>query len=380
MKFAHISDTHLGQRQYHLPIREQDIYDALKQAVKKSIEEKVDFVIFSGDIFDRSNPPNDAVLLMMQQLMLLKEKGIQSYFILGDHDQPKVEQNPIHWLYKMTGFAHHLDYQEDGPTKLNDVLLIGFDHHSAGKDTEELMEKFNEIDLIAKEHVGHKILVLHQPLTEVHYHAAKDSGLSANDLPKNFTYYAIGDIHKNYEKKYEFLGGPLIYPGSIEISSTEPIKESSKGFYIVDISSEEAIPKWIELDLRPRFEIETDAKELHNVIVELISKIDNTQKPLVSLNIKYHDWDEIKSEIGLLKEHVLDYSINMQKDEKQYPLSLNESGNIDEEFRRLATKNVGEELAMLAFEKIYPALNENKQEIKQVIIKNFEDYKKEKQE
>ena len=241
------------------------------------------------------------------------------------------------------------------------------------------MEKFNEIDLIAKEHVGHKILVLHQPLTEVHYHAAKDSGLSANDLPKNFTYYAIGDIHKNYEKKYEFLGGPLIYPGSIEISSTEPIKESSKGFYIVDISSEEAIPKWIELDLRPRFEIETDAKELHNVIVELISKIDNTQKPLVSLNIKYHDWDEIKSEIGLLKEHVLDYSINMQKDEKQYPLSLNESGNIDEEFRRLATKNVGEELAMLAFEKIYPALNENKQEIKQVIIKNFEDYKKGKQ-
>jgi hypothetical protein len=69
----------------------------------------------------------------------------------------------------------------------------------------------------------------------------------------------------------------------------------------------------------------------------------------------------------------------MQKDEKQYPLSLNESGNIDEEFRRLATKNVGEELAMLAFEKIYPALNENKQEIKQIIIKNFEDYKKEKQ-
>ena len=80
-----------------------------------------------------------------------------------------------------------------------------------------------------------------------------------------------------------------------------------------------------------------------------------------------------------MKEHVLDYSIKMQKDEKQYPLSLNESGNIDEEFRRLATKNVGEELAMLAFEKIYPALNENKQEIKQVIIKNFEDYKKEKQ-
>ena len=102
MKFAHISDTHLGQYR-SIKEREEDSYNAFRQTIEKSIEEKVDFVIFSGDIFDRSNPPNDAVLLMMQQLMLLKEKGIQSYFILGDHDQPKVEQNPIHWLYKMTG-------------------------------------------------------------------------------------------------------------------------------------------------------------------------------------------------------------------------------------------------------------------------------------
>ena len=374
MKFAHISDTHLGQYR-SIKEREEDSYNAFRQTIEKSIEEKVDFVIFSGDIFDRSNPPNDAVLLMMQQLMLLKEKGIQSYFILGDHDQPKVEQNPIHWLYSsLTKVSHHLG---DGkPVYFKNVLLVGFDHHNDGHDIEMLQEEFKKIDLVAKEHDGHKIIVLHQGLNEAHEYAGQ---LYANDLPKNFTYYAIGDIHEKFgPKKYEFLGGPLAYPGSTEISSTEPIKETKKGFFEVDISSAEAIPKWIELDLRPRFEIETDAKELHNVIVELISKIDNTQKPLVSLNIKYHDWDEIKSEIGLLKEHVLDYSINMQKDEKQYPLSLNESGNIDEEFRRLATKNVGEELAMLAFEKIYPALNENKQEIKQVIIKNFEDYKKEK--
>ena len=65
MKFAHISDIHLGQRQYHLPEREQDIYDTLKQAINRSIEEKVDFVIFSGDIFDGTRPPNEAVLLLM---------------------------------------------------------------------------------------------------------------------------------------------------------------------------------------------------------------------------------------------------------------------------------------------------------------------------
>ena len=84
MKFAHISDTHLGQHRSKKE-REEDSYNAFRQTIKKSIKEKVDFIIFSGDIFDKSHPPNDAVLLMMQQLKLLKEKGIESYFILGDH-------------------------------------------------------------------------------------------------------------------------------------------------------------------------------------------------------------------------------------------------------------------------------------------------------
>jgi DNA repair exonuclease SbcCD nuclease subunit len=51
MKFAHISDTHLGQYRSKID-RENDTYDAFSQAIAKSIEAKVDFVILSGDIFD----------------------------------------------------------------------------------------------------------------------------------------------------------------------------------------------------------------------------------------------------------------------------------------------------------------------------------------
>ena len=133
------------------------------------------------------------------------------------------------------------------------------------------MKKFKEIDSMAKEHDGHKILVLHQGLNDVDDFVGD---LNVNDLPKNFTYYAIGDIHKNFEKKYDFLGGPLVYPGSIESASTEGIKEPPKGFYIIDISSEEAITKWIELDLRPRYVIEADSNKFHAQIEDLISKRD----------------------------------------------------------------------------------------------------------
>ena len=54
---------------------------------------------------------------------------------------------------------------------------------------------------------------------------------------------------------------------------------------------------------------------------------------------------------------------------------MDDSGNIDDDFKRLATENVGPELAKLAFEKLYPLLNEDKHEIKEIIINYFEDFK-----
>ena len=158
----------------------------------------------------------------------------------------------------MTNNSHYIGDGE--PTKFENVLIVGLDHHDEGKDRDLLLEKFKEIDLQTKNHTGHKILVSHQALNDVHFHAGE---INANDLPKNFTYYALGDIHKNFEKKYDFLGGPLVYPGSIELASSEGIKDPPKGFYIVDISSEEAIPKWIELDLRPRYVIEANLSLIH---------------------------------------------------------------------------------------------------------------------
>ena len=371
MKFAHISDMHLGQRQYELQIREQDIYDSLRQVIKKSIEEKVDFVIFSGDIFDKwTRPPNEAVLLLMEQLMLLKENNIQSYFVLGDHDKPKEPANAIAWLYSMTGMWHHLG--DGNPIKFKNVLLVGLDHHDEGKDRDELLEKFKEFDLLTKEHTGHKILVLHQALNDVHFHAGE---INANDLPKNFTYYALGDIHKNFEKKYDFLGGPLVYPGSIELASSEGIKDSPKGFYIVDISSEEAIPKWIELDLRPRYVIEANSDKFHEQINELISKIDQERKPLVYLTISNEDYEKNRGLIQELDEQVLKLQLKSSKDDEQYTLLMDDSDNIDEDFKRLTIDSVGSELAQIAFEEWNPLANEDKNEMKEIIINNFENFK-----
>ncbi len=71
----------------------------------------------------------------------------------------------------------------------------------------------------------HKILVLHQGIAEFHKFAGD---LQSTDLPKNFTYYAMGHLHDKDIKEFNHLKGPIAYPGSIELTTSEGIKDVEK--------------------------------------------------------------------------------------------------------------------------------------------------------
>ena len=49
VKFAHLSDCHLGV--WRNEILNQMGYDAFTQTINKILEEEVDFIIISGDLF-----------------------------------------------------------------------------------------------------------------------------------------------------------------------------------------------------------------------------------------------------------------------------------------------------------------------------------------
>ncbi len=86
MKFAHLADTHLGYRQYGLIEREKDFYEVFDKVIDKIIEEKVDFVIHSGDLFETARPSPMALLTFQKGLLKLKGAGIPMYAIAGNHD------------------------------------------------------------------------------------------------------------------------------------------------------------------------------------------------------------------------------------------------------------------------------------------------------
>lgn len=86
MKILHLSDLHIGKIIYDQSLLEDQEY-MLKEIVKLVEKEKVDAVLLSGDIYDRSVPPADAVDILNEFLnILIKVLKVKVFMISGNHD------------------------------------------------------------------------------------------------------------------------------------------------------------------------------------------------------------------------------------------------------------------------------------------------------
>jgi len=377
MLFSHISDTHLGLQQYGLEEREQDIYDSFNQAIDISIKDHVDFVIFAGDIFHTPNPSGTAILQMANALKRLKENSIDSFFILGEHDISRMRATPVPYVYHNLQFSKYVGSGK--PVYHKDVMIAGFDKIRKN-ELQPFEEKFREIDILAKQHNGHKILVLHQGITEVNQFAAE---LNSSDLPKNFTYYAMGHLHDKSVKQFEQLGGTLAYPGSTEMTTSEGIKETEKGFFEVDISSQEAKPNWIKLDTRPQFSTKIESDDLDAAISAILEKISAfDKKPIVEIKIigKDIERDVAQAKISQIIPKTLYCSWKMLQSEDASLVLLNRPALIDEELFKLAVNALkSEKLANFAVNDLLPLFTSDQlDQATQLVIENFEQFKRDK--
>ena len=88
MKFMHLSDLHLGKRLIEVSMLEDQDY-MLKQIVGIAQEEQPQAVLIAGDIYDRSNPPAEAMTLFARFLRNLTDLGCHVMVISGNHDSPE---------------------------------------------------------------------------------------------------------------------------------------------------------------------------------------------------------------------------------------------------------------------------------------------------
>lgn len=88
MKFIHTADLHIGKVVNEFSMLEEQKH-VLNQILTIVKEEKADGLILAGDIYDRSVPSAEAVLVLDQFLSEATKLGIQIFMISGNHDSPE---------------------------------------------------------------------------------------------------------------------------------------------------------------------------------------------------------------------------------------------------------------------------------------------------
>ncbi|EQD66137.1 DNA repair protein [mine drainage metagenome] len=187
----HFSDTHLGNREYMMDAREDDFYESFNEAIDIAIEERVDFIVHSGDLFDTWGPSNRALSELKDSMVRLREKNIRTYMVMGDHDRPRRIDYPAASIFDFLGLI--LLGAEDVEYKLmeDDTLIAGISNMK-GSRREKLPGLYAKADQLAKEH-RNSILISHQGVSG--YTHPEDVQIQEIDLPGSFAYLAFGHVH-----------------------------------------------------------------------------------------------------------------------------------------------------------------------------------------
>lgn len=88
MKIIHISDLHLGKNLNGINLFEDQKY-ILSKIIEIIKEEKIDALLISGDIYDKSIPSAEAVFLLDEFLGEIKKVNIATFIISGNHDNQR---------------------------------------------------------------------------------------------------------------------------------------------------------------------------------------------------------------------------------------------------------------------------------------------------
>ena len=331
------------------------MYHVFQDAIDVSIREGVRLVVLAGDLFHNPRPCGKAIITLGNALKKLKEKQIPAAFVLGEHDISRLRDVPFAHIYSNLGLAKKLRHDE--PLIVENCVVFGADKERRS-NIDSLIEKLRYSEQVAKQHQGKKILVLHQGLTDFNKFAGE---LNSTDIPAGFNYYALGHYHDHQEKRFGYLGGPLAYAGSIDLTPSEGIKEVEKGFIITDMSGEEPSTHWVPLNSRrQQFSARINYSDITGEVDRIIEKAKalGDKKPVARIEVAGRDIDSkvIAEQLKRLNDSCLHYVWQpLEEDQMATKVYDSRPADIDGELYRLSVEALGsDELAKFAVGEILP--------------------------
>jgi len=263
VRLVHLSDLHLGYRQYQrltptgINQREADVANTFRRAIDRIIELAPELIVVSGDVFHSSRPTNAAILHAFRQFLRLRTAlpDAKVVMIAGDHDTPRTtESGSIMGLFESIG----LDVAASEPRRFR------YEEH----DVSVLAVPDGQMPaLVPDAQSAHNVLVMHCDVDDVvpRYYAELDRAtvkISRGDLAAaRWSYVALGHYHS-----HQRVAENAYYAGSLDYTSLnvwfDRDEHPQKGFVVYDFgtgkTSFEAIePSREFIDLQP-----IDARDL----------------------------------------------------------------------------------------------------------------------
>jgi len=211
MKFAHLGDCHLGG--WRQPELRELNFKSFQEALRRSIERKVNFILIAGDLFDSAYPPIDILKQTFDEFRKVKEAKIPVYLIAGSHDYSVSGKTFLDVLEK-AGFCKNVSRFEerDGkiilqPTIFENVAIYGYPGKKSGMEVDEI-ERIKLQDAPGL----FKILMLHTTIRDAIGNMPVKA-VNEKELPK-VDYLALAHLHIKYNKENRVYCGPT-FPNNI---------------------------------------------------------------------------------------------------------------------------------------------------------------------
>lgn len=218
MRLVHLSDIHLGFRQYQrqtptgINQREADVAISLRRVIDKVIELKPDLVLIAGDVFHAVRPSNPAILHAFHQFSRLMQMlpGATVVMVAGNHDTPRTaETGCILRLFSPLG----INVVEGEPKR------IPFPEHDLSILAVPDMGKTPPFE--PDPHAKHNILLLHGEIEGILPRSGREldrrpMGITEQELGADrWDYVALGHYHV-----YRQIAPNAYYAGSLDYTST----------------------------------------------------------------------------------------------------------------------------------------------------------------
>ncbi len=245
MRFIHAADLHIDS-----PLRGLSRYAgapleklrgatrrALERLVALAIDEKVDFVLIAGDLYDRDWQDFHTGLFVNAQLVKLKNAGILVFIVQGNHDAQSLMTRRIPWPDNVKVFSSRTAETVHLP-----VLKVAIHGHSfPNREVSEDLVPGYPAAVSGCFNIG----LLHTSLTGVPGHDTYAPTTLANLKSKNYDYWALGHIHA---RQIACEAAPrVVFPGNLQ--GRHARETGAKGCELVTVDGATITARFVSLDV-----------------------------------------------------------------------------------------------------------------------------------